>query len=73
MMILICVQGNAGYKQTSTDERQKTVRIHEKVITATGKGFSVRACSFGEFENGKIKGRRDYWDSASLTKQLVGD
>ncbi len=41
-------------------------------VPATGKSFSVRGCSFGEFENGKIKGRRDYWDSASLTKQLVG-
>jgi steroid delta-isomerase-like uncharacterized protein len=42
-------------------------------LPATGKGFSVRACSIGEFENGKIKGRRDYWDSASLTKQLIGE
>jgi hypothetical protein len=24
-------------------------------------------------ENGKIKGRRDYWDSASLTQQLEGE
>jgi steroid delta-isomerase-like uncharacterized protein len=42
-------------------------------LPATGKGFSLRVCSFGEFENGKIKGRRDYWDSASVTKQLVGE
>jgi steroid delta-isomerase-like uncharacterized protein len=42
-------------------------------LPATGKSFSVRGCSFGEFENGKIKGRRDYWDSASLSKQLVGE
>jgi steroid delta-isomerase-like uncharacterized protein len=43
-------------------------------LPATGKGsFSVRACGFGEFENGKIKGRSDYFDSASLTKLLVGD
>jgi steroid delta-isomerase-like uncharacterized protein len=42
-------------------------------LPATAKGFSVRACSFGEFENGKIKGRRDYWDSASLEKQLLGE
>jgi steroid delta-isomerase-like uncharacterized protein len=42
-------------------------------LPATGKRFSVRGCSFGEFENGKIKGRRDYWDSVSLTKQLIGD
>ena len=41
-------------------------------LPATGKHFTVRGCSFGEFENGKIKGRRDYWDSASLTQQLVG-
>ncbi|MDQ4067062.1 MAG: ester cyclase [Thermoproteota archaeon] len=41
-------------------------------LSATGKRFSIRGCSFGEFENGKIKGRRDdYWDSSSLTKQLV--
>jgi steroid delta-isomerase-like uncharacterized protein len=42
-------------------------------LPATGKRFSIRGCSFGEFENGKVKGRRDYWDSASLTKQLVGE
>ena len=42
-------------------------------LPATGKHFSLRICSFGEFENGKIKGRRDYWDSASLTKQLAGE
>jgi steroid delta-isomerase-like uncharacterized protein len=42
-------------------------------LPATGKRFSIRMCSFGEFENGKIKGRRDYWDSASLAKQLVGE
>jgi len=42
-------------------------------LSATGKSFSFRGCSFGEFENGKIKGKRDYWDSASLTKQLVGE
>ncbi len=42
-------------------------------LPATGKRFSVRGCSFGEFENGKIKGRRDYWDSASLAKQLTGE
>jgi steroid delta-isomerase-like uncharacterized protein len=42
-------------------------------LPATGKSFSVRGCSFGEFENGKVKGRRDYWDSASLTKQLRGE
>jgi steroid delta-isomerase-like uncharacterized protein len=41
-------------------------------LPATGKSFSVRGCSFGEFENGKVKGRRDYWDSASLIRQLVG-
>jgi SnoaL-like polyketide cyclase len=40
-------------------------------LPATGKRFSVRGCSIREFENGKIKGRRDYWDSASLTKQLL--
>jgi steroid delta-isomerase-like uncharacterized protein len=42
-------------------------------LPATGKRFSVRGCSFGEFEKGKVKGRRDYWDSASLTRQLIGD
>lgn len=41
-------------------------------LLARGKSFSVRGCVFGEFENGKVKGRRDYWDSASLTRQLVG-
>jgi len=28
-------------------------------------------CSFGEFENGRIKGRRDYWDLMTLRKQLL--
>lgn len=40
-------------------------------LPASGKRFFVRGCSYGEFENSKIKGRRDYWDSASLTKQLL--
>jgi steroid delta-isomerase-like uncharacterized protein len=40
-------------------------------LPASRKCFSVRGCSYGEFENGKIKERRDYWDSASLTKQLL--
>jgi steroid delta-isomerase-like uncharacterized protein len=42
-------------------------------LPATGKRFPVRGCSFGEFENGKVKGRRDYWDSARLAKQLAGE
>jgi limonene-1,2-epoxide hydrolase len=28
-------------------------------------------CIFGEFENGRIKGRRDYWDLMTLRKQLL--
>ena len=40
-------------------------------LPATGKRFSIRMCSFGEFENGKIKGRRDYWDLVTLRKQLL--
>ena len=40
-------------------------------IPASGKQFSIRGCSFGEFKNGKLKGRRDYWDYASLRKQLT--
>jgi ketosteroid isomerase-like protein len=57
---------------------------YEWILTATQKGdlpgipasekhFSIRGCSFGEFENGKLKGRRDYWDYASLKKQLTGE
>ena len=42
-------------------------------IPASGKQFSIRGCSFGEFENGKLKGRRDYWDYANLVKQLTGE
>jgi steroid delta-isomerase-like uncharacterized protein len=30
-------------------------------LPARGKSFSNRVCSFGEFENGKMKARRDYW------------
>ena len=41
-------------------------------LPATGKRFSIKTCSFGEFENGKIKGRRDYWDSVTLREQLLG-
>jgi ketosteroid isomerase-like protein len=41
-------------------------------LLATGKPFSIRTCSFGEFENGKIKGRRDYWDLVTLREQLLG-
>jgi steroid delta-isomerase-like uncharacterized protein len=39
-------------------------------IPASGKRFSIRGCSFGEFENGKLKRKSDYWDYASLKKQL---
>lgn len=39
-------------------------------LPATGKAFSVRGCSVGEFQNGKLKGRRDYWDSATMLRQL---
>ena len=42
-------------------------------LPATGKRFSIRGCSFGEFENGKIKGRRDYWDMVTMRKQLLGE
>jgi steroid delta-isomerase-like uncharacterized protein len=42
-------------------------------IPASGKHFSIRGCSFGEFENGKLKGRRDYWDYETLAKQLRGE
>ena len=41
-------------------------------LPATGKRFSIKTCSFGEFENGKIKGRRDYWDLVTLREQLLG-
>jgi hypothetical protein len=32
-----------------------------------------KRCIFGEFEGGKLKGRRDYWDYAALAKQLAGE
>ena len=41
-------------------------------MTKTLKRFSIKTCSFGEFENGKIKGRRDYWDLVTLREQLLG-
>jgi steroid delta-isomerase-like uncharacterized protein len=41
-------------------------------IPASGKRFSIRGCSFGEFENGKLKRKSDYWDYASFKKQLTG-
>ena len=40
-------------------------------LPATGKSFSVRACSYGESENGKLKGRRDYWDYGAMYRQLA--
>jgi steroid delta-isomerase-like uncharacterized protein len=43
-------------------------------IPVSGKHFYIRWCSFGEFEDGKLKGRRDYWDYAALAKQqLAGE
>ena len=42
-------------------------------IPASSKHFSIRGCIFGEFENGKLKGRRDYWDYAALAKQLAAE
>jgi steroid delta-isomerase-like uncharacterized protein len=42
-------------------------------IPASGKRFSIRGCSFGEFKNGKLNRRTDYWDYADLAKQLTGE
>jgi predicted ester cyclase len=42
-------------------------------IPASEKHFSITGYSFGEFEDGKLKGRRDYWDFATLAKQLAGE
>lgn len=50
-----------------------TQKVDLPGIAASGKHFSIRGCSFGEFENGKLKGRRDYWDFATLIKQLSGE
>jgi hypothetical protein len=35
--------------------------------------FYIRGCSFGQFENGKLKRKSDYWDYASLAKQLSAE
>ena len=37
-------------------------------LPASGKRFSITGCTIEEFENGKLKGRRDYRDSSSLVK-----
>jgi steroid delta-isomerase-like uncharacterized protein len=42
-------------------------------LPATGKPFSIRMCSYGEFENCKIKGTRDYWDLVTLRERLLGE
>lgn len=42
-------------------------------IPTSEKHFSIRGSSFGEFENGKLKGRRDYWDFTTLAMQLAGE
>ncbi len=42
-------------------------------VPALVKRFSIRGCSFGEFENGKLKRKSDYWDYASLAKQLSAE
>lgn len=39
-------------------------------IPATGKSFSVRGVSIVQVSNGKMKSRTDYWDSATMLKQL---
>ena len=39
-------------------------------IPASGKRFSIRGCSFGEFENGKLKRKKRLLGHASLAKQL---
>ncbi len=39
-------------------------------IPATGKSFSVRGVSILEVEDGKVKSRTDYWDSATMLRQL---
>ncbi len=39
-------------------------------IPATGKSFSVRGVSILQVSNGKVKSRTDYWDSATMLRQL---
>ena len=66
-------------KSLVTDDKSFAVEIVTQTqkgdfpgLPATGKHFSIKTCSFGEFENGKIKGRRDYWDLVTLREQLLG-
>jgi steroid delta-isomerase-like uncharacterized protein len=39
-------------------------------IPATGKSFSVRGVSIVQVKNGKMTSRIDYWDSATMLRQL---
>ncbi len=39
-------------------------------IPATGKSFSVRGVSILQVRNGKVRSRTDYWDSATMLRQL---
>ncbi|MBI2911554.1 MAG: ester cyclase [Chloroflexi bacterium] len=39
-------------------------------LPATGRRFEIRAVSVLELQQGKVKRRSDYWDSASFLRQL---
>lgn len=39
-------------------------------IPATGRSFSVRGVSILQVRNGKVSSRTDYWDSATMLRQL---
>ncbi len=39
-------------------------------IPATGKSFSVRGVSILQVGDGKVRSRTDYWDSATMLRQL---
>jgi steroid delta-isomerase-like uncharacterized protein len=39
-------------------------------LPATGKAFTVRGATVFEIASGKIRGVHDYWDSATMLRQL---
>jgi steroid delta-isomerase-like uncharacterized protein len=43
---------------------------HLSSLPATGKSFEVQGCSMAELQGDKVKRQLDYWDMATLMKQL---
>jgi steroid delta-isomerase-like uncharacterized protein len=64
---VIAVDGNFGFCEWRFTGTQAADLPN---IPSQGKSMDLRGISIYEFEGGKIKRTKDYWDSAALLRQL---